>query len=302
MGVRTQLRQVAVGGDQVVAKPFRVRGGEPQPRQAGHLVDRLEQLDKRGFAVHPADRFAAVAGNNLAEQRHFFHPVRHQLLDFRHDLRDRPASFAAARRRHDAERTMHVAALHDADKRADGAVPVVAPHVVANGRLAAGFLADIDDRLELVVVRLRLRLAARKDLVEILRHPVKPLGANHQVNRRLAPRQLGAPALGHASHVPQHQVRFLPFQRGQHSHLAQRLLLGQIADATGIEQDHIGILFRGHQRIAAPGEHRRDCLAVTLVHLAAVGFDVDLFHRRGQTLGSGRIRPVTPVAVTPTTR
>jgi hypothetical protein len=61
--------------------------------------------------------------------------------------------------------------------------------------------------------------------------------------------------------------------------LVKDLFLRFFADRAGVEQDDVRILLtvRGHQAVALD-EQVAHARGVVLVHLAAVGFDVDLFH------------------------
>jgi hypothetical protein len=61
-------------------------------------------------------------------------------------------------------------------------------------------------------------------------------------------------------------------------HFADGLLLGEIADGAGVEEDDIGEGLGGGEGIALGDELGGDRLAVALVHLAPVGFDEDGRH------------------------
>ena len=82
----------------------------------------------------------------------------------------------------------------------------------------------------------------------------------------------------------------------QHAHLADGLLLGHITHTAGVEQNHIGFGFICNDLISALGEHFGHLLGVALVHLAAVGFDLDAGHFGGRKLaadlgfGQGQVR------------
>src|SRR5439155_23100293 len=116
---------------------FRMRRGESDTFEAGHVVDGGEEIDERGLT----GIFPAVACDDLPEQRDFFDSGIHESLDFVHDFRDRPAAFAAARVGHDAERAIHVAALHDADERGD-----TGPCMIFDGGFAAWLFIHVHER------------------------------------------------------------------------------------------------------------------------------------------------------------
>ena len=67
------------------------------------------------------------------------------------------------------------------------------------------------------------------------------LGADDEVHCGLFLQQSFAAALRHATYEPEHQIGVVAFQLGQHAHFADRLLLGEIANAAGVQQNHVGI-------------------------------------------------------------
>src|SRR5207244_1743870 len=69
-----------------------------------------------------------------------------------------------------------------------------------------------------------------------------------------------------------------PCHAPEHSHFAQRLLLGHVAYATRIEQHNVGIGFAADPLVAACNQRMCDLLGITLVHLAAVGLDEKFRH------------------------
>ena len=108
-------------------------------------MDGFEQLDERGFAVMLRDVALGVAGDDLAEQRDFFHAARDQLATFGNNVGNAAAALFAAGVGHDAKRAILVTALHDADKGGDGCFGVAVQQMLANGRLASRLDRDIDD-------------------------------------------------------------------------------------------------------------------------------------------------------------
>jgi len=63
-------------------------------------------------------------------------------------------------------------------------------------------------------------------------------------------------------------------------HLVKRLLFRQVAHAARVQQNHVRDAFRWRQGVALGHELGGDGLAVALVHLAPVGFDIDTRHDR----------------------
>jgi hypothetical protein len=76
-------------------------------------------------------------------------------------------------------------------------------------------------------------------------------------------------------------MRTIPPELPQHAHFADGLLLSHIAHAAGVEQNDIGVCFICDELIAPLSEHFGHLIGVTLVHLAAVSFDVDAGHFGG---------------------
>ena len=70
----------------------------------------------------------------------------------------------------------------------------------------------------------------------------------------------------------------LPRLADKGGHLAQRLLLGHVAHAAGVEQHHVRDLLGRRQGIPLRHELRSDGFAVALVHLATVSFNIDARH------------------------
>jgi len=64
------------------------------------------------------------------------------------------------------------------------------------------------------------------------------------------------------------------------SELREHLVLRLLADRAGVEQDQVGFLRAIGQLIALLLEQARHALRVVLVHLAAVGDQVELGHHR----------------------
>ena len=87
-----------------------------------------------------------------------------------------------------------------------------------------------------------------------------------------------AAGLGHAADVAEDEMGTLFAELAEHSHFADRLLLGHVAHAAGVQQNHIGVGLCGHHAVAALDEHFRHLLGVALIHLAAVGFNIDAGH------------------------
>ncbi len=216
---------------------------------------------------------AAVEIDDLAEERDFFHPLRDERPDLGHDLRDGARTFRTARARHDAESAVHVAALHDRD---EGGNLFRREQMIPDRVLRTGLLRDIDNparRLLPVQPLLEKRVDMPAHLVEFLR-------ADDQIDVGQLVEDRGAPALRHAAEKTDHLMLAMLLAPAEGPHLADRLLLGHVADGAGVEQHHIGVLLPLDQLVAAAGQIARHLLGIADIHLAAVGFDEDGRHGR----------------------
>src|SRR5262245_56268989 len=62
-------------------------------------------------------------------------------------------------------------------------------------------------------------------------------------------------------------------------HFAERFLLRHVTHGAGIEQNHVRSFLVVRESVAVVGHRARDGFRIALVHLAAVGFDENFFHR-----------------------
>ena len=69
---------------------------------------------------------------------------------------------------------------------------------------------------------------------------MKPLRSHNEINGRLFFNQCRAPALGHAAHVAENELRLAALELREQVHLADGFLFSQVAHAAGIEQNHVG--------------------------------------------------------------
>ena len=193
---------------------------------------------------------------------------------------NRAAALSAAGVRHDAEGAAHVAALHDRDECRRLAH---LGQVVANRVLRAFFFGDVTDRAacqrEGGIVHPRLQ-ALFQDGVHVLENAVIFLRADDQVQMRQFRKQLLAAGLGHAAHEAIDDMRTPAVFGPQHAHFSEGFLLRLIAHRAGVDQNGVGLGLVGGHRVTAFDEHPHDLFGVALIHLAAVGSDVDLGHEK----------------------
>ena len=88
--VFAEFLEPAVGGDEVVLEPARMRRGEADAAHAGDGVDALEQLHEGRDAAGMEVVAAPVAGDDLAEERDLAHAAFGEFLALAHDLVHRP--------------------------------------------------------------------------------------------------------------------------------------------------------------------------------------------------------------------
>ena len=267
MQARHERRNIAVRRDQRVIQIARVTRGVAQPRNARDPGDARDEARERPFR---AVRSGAVIGVDvLPDQRHLAHAGPRQTFDLRDDLGDRARYLGAAGIRHDAEAAELVAAFLDGDERAHAAR---ADRLAARGR----------EEVELVLDRKRgvddAALALR--LCQEFRQTVIVLRPDHEVDHRGAAKNFLAFRLGDAAgHGNEHATLGAGRGLAQLAHPAElgKDLLGRLlADVTGIEDDEVGVFRLGGLDEAMRRQDVRHTMGIVDVHLAAVGFDVEL--------------------------
>ena len=66
--------------------------------------------------------------------------------------------------------------------------------------------------------------------------------------------------------------------RREHPHFTKGLLFRLIAHRTSVDENGIGLGLVGRDGVATFDEHLHDLFGIALIHLAAIGSDVDLGH------------------------
>lgn len=155
-------------------------------------------------------------------------------------------------------------------------VGVLREEVVANGVLRAGFFRNVDDGL----ADRHAGVARGAEVVEVIGDLVKLLRADDEVDIGELVEERGAAVLRHAAEDAEDKVGLLLFAGLEVAGFADGFLLGGVADGAGVEEEDVAVVFVGDDAITAGTQHSRDGFAVALVHLAAVGFDVNPVHVR----------------------
>ena len=141
--------------------------------------------------------------------------------------------------------------------------------MLANGRFAALLFRHVHDFFA----------ATGQKFVEVIRRAMKFLRAEDEVHVRQTVNEFLSAALRHATHEPEHDLRTVAPRFGDDvHHFVQGFLLREIAHAARVEQNHVRHGFGRREGVALGHELRGDGLAVALVHLATVGFDVNTRH------------------------
>ena len=94
---------------------------------------------------------------------------------------------------------------------------------------------------------------------------------------------VGAEAVGHAAGEADDERGAVAAGGAEHAELADRLLLGLLADGAGVDEDDVRLVLRRGLGEARGAEPARQEVRVADVHLAAVGMD-----REGGVRGHGR--------------
>ena len=131
---------------------------------------------------------------------------------------------------------MHVAPLHDRDECRRLSRP---DRLIANGRLRADFLVHVDDGKPRVV-HAPITLSDQY-LLNVVSDTMKFLRANDKIEVRHFIEQRSSTTLGHATEKTENNLRPLFRHSAEHSHFAERLLIGHVPYAAGVQQNYIGI-------------------------------------------------------------
>ncbi len=263
MQLRRKLRQIAMHRDQIIIDVARVTGGVAQPRDAGDFGDATQQLPER---PGPAETFAMIGVDVLPDQRHLAHARSGEILDLGENCPDGPRNFRAARVGHDAEGAELVAAFLHGDEGRDAA----RPRLLEARRREEG---------ELVLDR-KLGCDHAPLAGEQFGQAVVALRPDHQIDHRRAPDDLFPLRLRHATRDRDRHAA--PGARGALLHRAHAPEFGidlfgrLLADVAGVENDQVGVLRRGGLDVPLGRQQIRHTMRVVDVHLATVGFDVEL--------------------------
>jgi hypothetical protein len=134
------------------------------------------------------------------------------------------------------------------------------------------------------------------EVVEVVGHLVEFLRADDEVDVGQAVEQGGAAVLRHAAEDAEDEVRLLFLAGGEVPALPMAFCSAASRTLQVLSSMMSQLSSLRHDAVAPAAQHRRDRLAVALVHLAAVGFDVDPVHssRRGAKADGSNYPPTPP--------
>ncbi len=252
-----QRRHLGVDPDQALAQFQGMRGRVADARDA---VDRRQILDQqrevgRGAVVHQSP----VGVDVLSEQGHLAYALGGQPGNLGEHVVEGAAHLLAASVGHHAEGAVLAAALHHRD---EGARPLG-----ARRRQGVEFFdlgeGDVDHRR-----------APGTGGLDQLRQPVQGLRPEHHVHVRRTTAQRLALLAGHATADANDQSRAGMLEMAPLAELREHLLLRLLADRTGVEQQHVGLLgCAGQGEAVGGGEQLGHACRVVLVHLTAESLD-----------------------------
>jgi hypothetical protein len=277
MHERHQRGEVAVRRDQRVLDVARMAGRIAQACDAVDFGEPVQQPSERPGASVRA--FTVIGVDVLPDQRDLAHAVVGEPLHVVDDLCDRPRHFRAARIGHDAERAELVAAFLHRDEGRDAAR---ADRIRFRLRQEAELVLDRKFGLD----RAAFALCPRQKL----RQMMIALRAHHDVDGRRAADDLFALGLGDATgdrdpHLAA-MARRLVLGDPQPAQFGVDLFGGLLPDVTGVEDDEIRLLGALGLDEALARQRVHHALRIVDVHLAAIGFDVQLARRLHGTLGT----------------
>ena len=262
MDVLAHLRQFRHRADEIVRHVARVACREPDALDAFDLVNLPQQRGQ----VRAGAEVVPVAIYILAEEGYLPIPLgRHPRHLIHHSLR-RHAALSPAHVRHDAKGTELITPMDDVYKSAHRAVP----YGGQRGQRSLSFRA---------VPYLVDRHTSVLHLTHEFREAVDVVYPKDQVEiRRALPHPL-AFSLHQATGDPQDQSRSSAFEGAQLTKTPKRLIIGALADGTGIEQDDVRVRGIVGRPITHTGQEAGHGLRIPQVHLAALRDDVEALRR-----------------------
>ncbi len=267
-----ELRDIAIGIDQVRVEFERMRGGEANARNAFDLSDVVEQF---GEVCCIAFDWAAIGIDVLTEQRHFTNAARRKSANFVEHILDRPAHLKPARIGHHAKAAELATAFHDGDKRRRAAHAGRRQTVeLINKRKA-----DINDWSSVLCAC----------LIDHVRQLVQRLRAEHQVHERRTRVNLGTFLASNAAADADEEFRVGFLQRPPPANSAKHLFLSLLSNRAGVDNQEVGLRrVVGVLEAVACAQGIAHTIRIVFVHLAPLGNDVEA--RRQVKCASSAVR------------
>jgi len=237
-----------------------VRSHETDPVDARDLSDLCQKIGKIGLSGIFYLQVQSIGIDILAQEHDFLVAFRHQVPDFQKDVRHQPAAFPAPGVGDNAIGAEIVAAVHDCDQ-----CPV--------------FSGPMDGQaLDQCVIFSYFIDAARvgQAMIQQLRQAVDVLGAENEVDKRIALANLGHRfSLRHQAPCQTNdQVWSIAPDVLDDTKMAEKAVVGIFAHTTGVQQDQVCLPRCGNRLVAHFIQQASHAFAVIFILLAAKGDDV----------------------------
>src|SRR5262245_47488502 len=121
-----------------------MRRSKPDAFQAANLLNLLQQLNERGFAIPSGNVALSITGDDLAKQGDFFDTPADQLATLVDNILNRAVAFRTSCIRHDTEGAELITTLHNTHKGRRRFCGVPVEQVLPNRRFAFGFFGDFN--------------------------------------------------------------------------------------------------------------------------------------------------------------
>ena len=246
-------------------------------RMAGHVADAFDAFQLRDLLQQGLERQAGAMGikpvpciDILSQQRDLAHPAGRQFADFGQNGVERAREFGTARIGYHAEGAEFVAAFLHGYKGGDATV------------FDAGLTGIWQSREFVLDRKFGIDHGFELGGLQHFGQAVIALRADHQINRRFTPQNLGPFGLRHTAR--HHNLHRKPFGLAVALHAADAsqfridLVGGFFADMAGVEHHQFGVFDGFGFDIAVWCQRIGHALGIIDIHLAAVGLDKNLLH------------------------
>ncbi len=262
-----QFWNFCVHVDQTVGEFNRVRSGVANAVDAIDCRYAQQHVSKIGRAA--VRFFTAPRVDVLPQQIYLAHALCGEVGNFHQHIRQRPAHFFAARVRHDTKCAVFIAAFHDGHKRRNA----VCFRQWQAIKLFNFRKTNIDNG--------GFTVGMRTALVDHFRQAMQCLRTKNQIHKRCALGNALSFLARHTTADTDNQFRPIFFQIFPAPQLVKHFLLRFFTNGAGVEQNDIGFgWIIGQLQVVAVGQQLPHATGVVLVHLTAVGFNIQFAHKQ----------------------